>query len=153
MYKRYLPIVSVLIALIVCFFLFFDKPTKKETYNKYFNKIESVENFDNIKDNSKINIEIRDDYLNNRYSYVITFTSNETLTNFKAMVIANPYNETSYYPSFGIIDNEGIDLVNGKVSEKTSQGVNLVVTSLDKIETFKVYVSYDNQEYYYFMGV
>lgn len=149
MYKRYITILVFLAILVGCFFLFFDKDSNKELYDKYLNKLESREKFDNLSENKDLNINIVNDYVNNQYHYVITFTSNSKLNNFKALVISNAKNNEKYYPSFGIFDNENINLVNKTPDEKETKGVNLVVSHREKIDTFKVFVSYNNCEYFY----
>ena len=54
MHKRYFVILSVLITLVGCFFLFFDEPSNEELYDKYYNKIVENEEFNNLNTNSKI---------------------------------------------------------------------------------------------------
>lgn len=152
MNKRYFTVIIFLIILVGCFFLFFDKPTNKELYTKYYKKINNASEYSKLKDNKDLNIVIDSEYINNQYHYVVTFTSNKTLNNFKAMVVSLANNE-KYYPSFGIIDNENINLVTDNPSDNETKGVNLVVSSVEKVETFKIYVSYDNGEYYYLMNV
>ena len=67
MSKRYLTVITVLFVLVGCFFLFFDKPTSKELYNKYFEKIERRSEFNNLEDNNELNIQIDHEYINNQY--------------------------------------------------------------------------------------
>ena len=87
MYKRYLTVIIFLVILVGCFFLFFDKPTNKELYTKYLKKLENASEYANIAQNENLKISIDNEYINNQYHYVITFTSNKTLNNFKALVI------------------------------------------------------------------
>ena len=153
MYKRYLTVIIVLITLVGCFFLFFDKPTNKELYNKYLKKINHQEDFVDVSNSKDLKLEVVYEYINNQYHYVITITSNKTLNNFKALVVPSETNENKYYPSFGIFDNENINLVHSEPGDNETKGVNLVVSNREKIETFKMYVSYDNYEYYYLVNV
>jgi len=153
MYKRYLTVIIVLVILVGCFFLFFDKPTNKELYQEYLEKLQNVETYDDLNSNNNLNIDVEGEYINNQYHYVLTFTSTTTLNNFKAMAIIDGVSIVSYYPSFGIIDNENINLVNDNAKDNETKGVNLVVTNRDKVETFKVYVSYNSYEYYYLINV
>ena len=83
MQKRYLIILSVFITLVGCFFLFFDKPSNQELYNKYYNKIERRESFDSLDSNNKLNVNVESKRIDNEYHYVLTFTSDEKLNNFK----------------------------------------------------------------------
>ena len=153
MYKRYLTVIIVLIVLVGCFFLFFDKPTNKELYTEYFNKLESNSEYDSLVDNDEIKINIEHSYLNNRYHYVVTFTGTTTLNNFKAMVVPNESKVDEYYPSFGILDNENVNLVASEAGKNEAKGDNLVISNRDKIEAFKIYVSYNSYEYYYLISV
>lgn len=153
MYKRYLTVIIVLVVLVGCFFLFFDKPTNKELYNQYLAKLDNKSEYDNLLENNEVNINIEHSYLNNQYHYVVTFTSKETLNNFKAMVIPSENRSEEYYPSFGIFDNEKVNLVNHDAEENETKGVNLVVSSREKIESFKIYISYNSYEYYYLISV
>lgn len=153
MYKRYLTVIMVLIVLVGCFFLFFDKPTNKELYNEYLNKLDNVNEYNNLVDNNELKINIDHSYLNNQYHYVITFTSKATLNNFKAMVIPSENKSEEYYPTFGIFDNENINLVDSDAGEGETKGVNLVISNREKIESFKIYVSYNSYEYYYLISV
>ena len=75
------------------------------------------------------------------------------MNNFKAMVISSEIDGKEYYPSFGIIDNKNINLVNDNSEENETKGVNLVVSNREKIKAFKVYVSYNNYEYFYLMNM
>lgn len=153
MYKRYITVIIFLIILVGCFFLFFDKPTSKELYTKYLNKLEETTNYNDLSTNKELNINIDNEYISNQYHYVITFTSNSNLMDFKALAIPSNSNSGEYYPSFGIFDNENIDLVNNDVKENETKGVNLVVSNRDKLEAFRIYVSYNNYEYYYLLNV
>ena len=58
-----------------------------------------------------------------------------------------------YYPTFGIVDNQNINLVKDNPLENETKGVNLVVSNEVEIESFKIYVSYDGYEYYYLLEV
>ena len=149
MYKRYLTVFMFFVTLVGCFFLFFDKSSNKELYNDYFNRLDNATEFADLSSNSDLNINIDCEYIKNQYHYVITFTSNTTLNNFKAMVIPTDDAKASYYPSFGIFDNENINLVQSKNDVNETKGVNLVVSKREKVEAFKIYVSYNNYEYYY----
>lgn len=149
MYKRYITVFTFFITLVGCFFLFFDKPSNKELYTDYLHRLENATQFANLNDNHDLNINIDNKYINNQYHYVITLTSNATLNNFKAMVIPNENNKSSYYPSFGIFDNENINLVENKTHDNETKGVNLVISNREKIDSFKIYVSYNNYDYYY----
>lgn len=153
MSKRYLTILTFLAILVGCFFLFFDKPTNKEMYTQYLTKIESKKDYDDLRNNTQLNIELENQFINNQYHYVFTFTSNEMLNNFKAFVVSGERNSEVYYPSFGIIDNQNVNLVKEKSNENETAGVNLVVSNKEKIEEFKIYVSYNNYEYFYLMKV
>lgn len=153
MFKRYLIVFIFLAILVGCFFLFFDKPTNKDLYNEYLTKLERKESFDNINDNSELKIVVDNKYINNQYHYVVTFTSKATLNNFKALVIPNNNISEEYYPSFGIIDNKNINLVDSDAKEGETKGVNLVVSNKEEIETFKVFVSYNSYEYYYLIDM
>ena len=152
MQKRYFVILSVLVALIGCFFLFFDEPSNEELYNKCYNKIVNNEEFSNVDTNEKLNVSLEHDFINEKHHYVITFTSNTKLNNFKAMVVDSKMDD-EYYPSFGVFDNQNINLVNGSISENETKGVNLVISDDEEIESFKIYVSYDGYEYYYILTV
>jgi hypothetical protein len=152
MNKRYFIILSVLVALIGCFFLFFDKPSNGELYEKCYAKLERQEKFDDIANNDDLNVEVASDFINNEYHYVLTFTSNEKLNNFKVMVVDAEMDD-EYYPTFGIFDNLNINLVKDNPGESDTKGVNLVVSNEDEIESFKIYVSYDGFEYYYLLAV
>ena len=149
MYKRYLVVFTFFITLVGCFFLFFDKSSNKELYTDYFNRLNNATQFADIDENHELNINVESAYIQNQYHYIVTFTSNATLNNFKAMVVPSEDNTGEYYPSFGIFDNENINLVQSKNSESETKGVNLVVTNREKLEAFKIYVSYNNYEYYY----
>ncbi len=153
MYKRYLTIIMVLITLVVCFFLFFDKRTNKELYTEYLNKINKQEDFMDISNSKDLKVKVEHEYINNQYHYVVTLNSNKTLNNFKVLIVPSEKKNDKYYPSFGIFDNENINLVENDASENETKGVNLVVSSREKIETFKVYVSYDSYEYFYLINV
>lgn len=153
MSKRYFIVVMFLIILVGCFFLFFDKPTNKELYTKYYKKIDSIKEFNDLSENEELNIEIDNEYISNQYQYVITFTSNSTLNNFKTLVVPFISSSEIYYPSFGIIDNKNINLVSNNASDDEAKGVNLVISNREKVESFKVYVSYNNDEYYYLINV
>lgn len=153
MYKRYLTVIIVLITLVGCFFLFFDKPTNKELYTKYLNKINSCDNFKDISTSEDLKVLVEHEYINNQYHYVVTLNSKKTLNNFKALLVPSENNEDKYYPSFGIFDNENINLVDNDANENETKGVNLVVSNRNKIETFKLYVSYDSYEYFYLINV
>lgn len=153
MNKRYLIVIVLLVVLVGCFFLFFDKPTNEELYNKYLNKLESRESFDDLKENEDLDIVIDSAYIDNQYHYVLTFTSTITLNNFKALVTIENEDSSEYYPSFGIFDNKNINLVNDEPKDSEVKGVNLVVSNRDKVETFRVYVSYNNYEYFYSINV
>ena len=135
--------------------MFFDKPSNKELYKKYLTKLEEATTFNDLAANNELNITIDSEYIttNNQYHYVVTFTSKTTLNNFKAMVIPFENKKEVYYPSFGIFDNENINLVEGNAKDDETKGVNLVISNREKIEAFKVYVSYDNYEYYYKVNV
>ena len=152
MQKRYLIILSVFITLVGCFFLFFDKPSNQELYNKYYHKIEKRENFDSLNSNDKLNVNLESKNINNEYHYVLTFTSNEKLNNFKVLVVDSKMND-EYYPTFGIVDNQNINLVKDNPLENETKGVNLVISNEAEIESFKIYVSYDGYEYYYLLEV
>lgn len=149
MYKRYLTVFMFFVTLVGCFFLFFDKSSNKELYTDYYNRLENNSQFANLEDNKDINVNVQYEYIKNQYHYVITITSNSTLNNFKAMIIPSVNSKGEYYPSFGIFDNENINLVQNKNSENETKGVNLVVSNREKIGEFKLYVSYNNYEYYY----
>ena len=152
MQKRYLIILSVFITLVGCFFLFFDKPSNQELYNKYYHKIEKRENFDSLNSNDKLNVNLESKNINNEYHYVLTFTSNEKLNNFKVLVVDSKMDD-EYYPTFGIVDNQNINLVKDNPLENETKGVNLVISNEAEIESFKIYVSYDGYEYYYLLEV
>ena len=147
--KRYLTIFTFFVTLVGCFFLFFDKSSNKELYTDYFNRLNNATTFANLSDNKDLNIHIDSEYINNQYHYVITLTSNATLNNFKAMAIPSEHSVGEYYPSFGIFDNVNINLVQTKNDDNETKGVNLVLSKREKIEAFKIYVSYNNYEYYY----
>jgi hypothetical protein len=147
--KRYLTIFTFFVTLVGCFFLFFDKSSNKELYNDYFSRLDNATVFANLSENNDLNISIDSEYINNQYHYVITLTSNTTLNNFKAMAIPSEYSAGEYYPSFGIFDNLNINLVQNKSEENETKGVNLVLSKREKVEAFKIYVSYNNYEYYY----
>ena len=153
MYKRYLAIIIVLATLVGCFFLFFDKPSNKDLYTRYLQKLESVDEYDSLSENKEINLVVDSKYIDvdNQYHYVITITSNENLSNFKTMAISDFKN--TYYPSFGIFDNKNINLVNSEnPASNETRGVNLVVSNREEIESFKIYVSYNNKEYFYLVN-
>ena len=152
MNKRYFIILSVLITLIGCFFLFFDKPSNAELYNACYRKIENRSDFADISSNGAINVVIDSKIINHEYHYVATITSNEKLNNFKAMLVDSKMND-EYYPSFGVFDNLNINLVTTSPGEGETKGVNLVISSEEEIESFKIYVSYNGNEYYYLLEV
>ena len=133
--------------------MFFDKSSNKELYIDYFNRLNNATTFADLSENTELNIHVDFKYVNNQYHYVITFTSNATLNNFKAMAIPSEYVAGEYYPSFGIFDNLNINLVQTKNEENETKGVNLVLSKREKIESFKIYVSYNNYEYYYNLSV
>jgi hypothetical protein len=151
MYKRYLTIIIVLATLVGCFFLFFDKPTNKNLYNEYYNKLNYASDYDFLLENKNLNISVQNGYINNQYHYVFTFTSNKTLNNFKALVIPVDGGE-EFYPSFGIIDNVNVNLVDNGAKENETKGVNLVLSNRENIDLVKIYVAYDGYEYYYLMS-
>ncbi len=153
MYKRYITILLFFLVLVGCFFLFFDKKDNKKLYTEYFNKLDSTTHYNNLDENDNLNVKIDSDYINNQYHYVINFTSNSTLANFKALVIPSSNRENDFYPSFGIFDNKDISLVNNDAKKGETKGVNLVISNKQKVESLKVYVSYNNQEYYYLLNV
>lgn len=152
MQKRYLIILSVFITLVGCFFLFFDKPSNQELYNKYYNKIERRESFDSLDSNNKLNVNVESKRIDNEYHYVLTFTSDEKLNNFKVLVVDSKMDD-EYYPTFGIVDNQNINLVKDNPLENETKGVNLVISNEVEIESFKIYVSYDGYEFYYLLDV
>ena len=49
--------------------------------------------------------------IDNEYHYVLTFTSDEKLNNFKVLVVDSKMDD-EYYPTFGIVANQNINLVN-----------------------------------------
>ena len=61
--------------------------------------------------------------------------------------------DDEYYPSFGVFDNLNINLVPTPPGEGETRGVNLVISSIEEIESFKMYVCYDGIEYYYLLNV
>lgn len=152
MQKRYFVILSVLITLVGIFFLFFDEPSNEELYNKYYSKIVENEEFVDVSGNSKLNVTLDSDFINNKYHYVITFTSNQKLNNFKVMAVDSKKDD-EYYPSFGIFDNQNINLVNTSPGEGETRGVNLVISDSEEIASFEIYVSYDGYEFYYLLEV
>lgn len=152
MQKRYFVILSVLITLVGIFFLFFDEPSNEELYNKYYSKIVENEEFVDVSSNSKLNVNLDSDFINNKYHYVITFTSNQKLNNFKVMAVDSKKDD-EYYPSFGIFDNQNINLVNTSPGEGETRGVNLVISDSEEIASFEIYVSYDGYEFYYLLEV
>jgi len=152
MNKRYFIILSVLITLIGCFFLFFDKPSNAELYNACYKKIEKQSQFASVDSNDKINVVLDSQVINHEYHYVVTITSNEKLNNFKAMLVDSKMDD-DFYPSFGVFDNLNINLVNTSPGEGETKGVNLVISSEEEIESFKIYVSYNGNEYYYLLEV
>ena len=152
MQKRYFVILSVLITLVGIFFLFFDEPSNEELYNKYYSKIVENEEFVDVSGNSKLNVNLDSDFINNKYHYVITFTSNQKLNNFKVMAVDSKKDD-EYYPSFGIFDNQNINLVNTSPGEGETRGVNLVISDSEEIDSFEIYVSYDGYEFYYLLEV
>ncbi|MBR3891505.1 MAG: hypothetical protein IKJ30_05510 [Bacilli bacterium] len=152
MQKRYFVILSVLITLVGIFFLFFDEPSNEELYNKYYSKIVENEEFVDVSGNSKLNVALDSDFINNKYHYVITFTSNQKLNNFKVMAVDSKKDD-EYYPSFGIFDNQNINLVNTSPGEGETRGVNLVISDSEEIASFEIYVSYDGYEFYYLLEV
>lgn len=152
MQKRYFVILSVLITLVGVFFLFFDEPSNEELYNKYYSKIVENEEFVDVSGNSKLNVNLDSDFINNKYHYVITFTSNQKLNNFKVMAVDSKKDD-EYYPSFGIFDNQNINLVNTSPGEGETRGVNLVISDSEEIASFEIYVSYDGYEFYYLLEV
>lgn len=152
MSKRYFIILSVLLTLIACFFLFFDEPSNDELYNQYYSKIVDNKTFQDVSTNNKLNVNLESKFINDEYHYVITFTSNDKLNNFKVMAIDSKKDE-DYYPSFGIFDNLNINLVSTTPSEGETKGVNLVISDDEAISSFEIYVSYDGYEYYYLLNV
>lgn len=152
MQKRYMIIITVLITLVGCFFLFFDKPSNEELYNKYYTKLERQDTFIPLTGDENVKINIDSDFINEKYHYVLTFTSVEKLNNFKAMVVDSAMDD-EFYPTFGIFDNLNINLVKDNPGEDETRGINLVISSDDEIESFKIYVSYDGNEYYYLLNV
>lgn len=152
MNKRYLIILSVLITLVGCFFLFFDKPSNAELYNECYKKIEKQTVFASIDTNDDINVVVDYKVINEEYQYVVTITSNEKLNNFKTMLVDSEMDE-EYYPSFGVFDNLNINLVTSSPAEKETKGINLVISSEEEIVSFKLYVSYNGNEYYYLLEV
>ena len=152
MQKRYLIILTVLITLVGCFFLFFDEPSNEELYDKYYSKIVENKEFKNIETNDKLNVKVESKFINEEYHYVITFTSNGELNNFKVMAVDSKKDD-EYYPSFGIFDNQNINLVNDSPGEGETRGVNLVISDDEEISSFEIYVSYDGYEYYYLLDV
>lgn len=153
MYKRYLIVFLFLAILVGCFFLFFDKPTNKDLYKEYYEKLDKVSDYNDLNDNNDLHIVIDTEYINNQYHYVVTFTSTKTLNNFKALVLPKDNRSEEYYPTFGIFDNNNINLVDSDAKEGETKGVNLVISNREKIQAFKVYVSYDSYEYYYLINV
>ena len=153
MYKRYLTVLVFFATLVGCFFLFFDKPTNKELYKECYEKLDKISNYNNLSDNEDLHIVIDSEYISNQYHYVATFTSTKTLNNFKALVLPNENRSAEYYPTFGIFDNENINLVDSDAKEGETKGVNLVVSNREKIKAFKIYVSYNNCEYFYLINV
>lgn len=152
MQKRYLIILTVLIALVGCFFLFFDEPSNEELYDKYYAKIVNNKEFKDINENENLNINVESKFINEEYHYVITFTSNTKLNNFKVMAVDSKKDD-EYYPSFGIFDNQNINLVNTSPGDGEARGVNLVISDDEEIESLQIYVSYDGYEYYYLLEV
>lgn len=120
---------------------------------EYLSKLESANTFNELSQNEELKINVDSKYINNQYHYVITFTSKATLNNFKALAIPSNNISEEYYPSFGIFDNENINLVDSDEKDGETKGVNLVVSNREKIESFKVYVSYNNYEYYYLLDL
>lgn len=153
MNKRYLTVLMFLAILVGCFFLFFDKPTNKEIYDKYLNMIASEREYDDLSSNNELNINVENQYINEQYHYVVSFTPNTTLNNFKAFVVVDEKEKEVYYPSFGIVDNHNINLVDEKNADNEAEGINLVVNNKEKIEKLKIYVSYNNYEYFYLMNM
>ena len=143
-------VIMVFIALVGCFFLFFEKPTNKKLYTQYFDKVNGAKEYDILSENEDLNISLESDYYRNQYHYVITITSNKKLTNFKAIAIDSNVRQ-EYYPSFGLFDNQNVDLVTGSPSENETKGVNLVISYKDKIESIKIYVSYGSEEHFYLL--
>ena len=87
--KRYITIGAFFIILVACFFIFFDNPSNKELYYECVDKLSRVNSYDNIEDNRELNIDVDNSYFNNQYNYVVTFTSNTVLNNFKAFALYN----------------------------------------------------------------
>lgn len=153
MSKRYITVITVLVTLVACFFLFFDKKSNKEIYTEYITKLENASTYSDLSSNGDLKVAVSSDYINNQYHYVLTFTSTKTLSSFKALAMTQNMNHNEYYPSFGIFDNKNIDLVNDNVGDNQTKGVNLVISNKEEVEAFKVYVSYNNYEYYYLISV
>ena len=149
MYRRYIVIGIVFLLLIGAYFVFFDKDKSDKEYEKYYNKLVDRDNYSDSLNGISLSIdEISED---NKYSYIVTFDNvSEREDNVKILVVNGnaKKDNVEYYPSFGIVDNEGYSLILSSEDrgEKEIKGVNLTILESDKIEYLLIYFSSDDSE-------
>ncbi len=147
-FKRYLTIAVVLLALVASYFIFFYKGDKTTDYEIYYEKLMSQETYEENSELFDIKIEEMERE-NGNYDYIVTFENFTTKVENVKILIADKEckNEDKVYsfPSFGIISTKGFSfdkLENTDVENKIVAGTNLVIIDNKKISNILVYFAY-----------
>ena len=149
MYRRYIIVGVVFFLLVGAYFLFFDNKKKDKEYEKYYTKLVGKDKYEEELENVCLSIDEIEE--NGEYSYIITFDNvSEKQENIKILVVNGKSKEDNigYFPSFGIVENEGYSIVveDEEVKEKELKGVNLTILDSEKIEYMLIYFKGNNKE-------
>ena len=149
MYKRYIIVGLVFFLLVGAYFIFFNKDNGDKEYKKYYDKLVEREEYSDSLDGVTLTIFENED--NGKYNYVVTFDNVNVKQSDVKILIADgnsSKDNMEYYPSFGIVDNEGYSIIlsSEEKKDKEVKGVNLTIVDSDKIEYLLIYFSGNSNE-------
>lgn len=147
MYKRYIIVGIVFFLLVGAYFVFFyDK--KDNTYGEYYDKLIEKGNYSDSLNGVDLSI-VENIEKDNKYSYIITFDKVSIVNNnVKILVSDGSEDSEKYFPSFGIVDNEGYSIipVSEEKGDKQVKGVNLTILESEKINYLLIYYNSNGNE-------
>ena len=149
MYKRYIIVGLVFFLLVGAYFIFFNKDNGDKDYKEYYDRL--VEREEYSESLNGVSLTILENLDNGKYSYIVTFDNVSTKQSNVKILIADgnsSKDKMEYYPSFGIVDNEGYSIIlsSEEKKDKEVKGVNLTIVDSDKIEYLLIYFSGNGNE-------
>lgn len=151
MYRRYIVVGVVFFLLIGAYFIFFDKKSNDNEYEKYYNKLLNRTEFSSYLNDVNINIE-EIEQENSKYTYTITFGGvTEKKENIKILVLDEKCSKENVevFPSIGIVSDKGYSLVKEGEQDTNNKLYEIGALSIadkEKIDIFLIYFNSNGRE-------